>query len=279
MRLTPMAAVREPVSATRGGPRTQHLPVNIAHRGASRRAPENTLAAVRRAVDHAADRVEVDVHRTRDGELVVVHDTDLVRTTDARRVLPHRGPWRVGELSLAEIRRLDAGAWKGRRWAGERVPTLGEVLGTLAGTGVGLQLELKAPWLYPGVVVELAAVLDEADDVDVVVQSFDFAAMKELKARRTDQRVGLLGSPPVAHLPALATWADQLNPHCWAAETRYVDAIHAAGMECMVWTVDRPSAMRRVLRAGVDGVITNRPRRFGKVLLEESAGRREVAAR
>lgn len=278
MRLMRARALEESTAAKRTRMRPFRAPLNIAHRGASKKAPENTLAAVRRAVDQGVDRVEVDLQRTRDGALVVIHDSDVVRTTDARAVLP-RGPWRIGDLTLEQIRRLDAGAWKGDAWAGERVPTLQEVLGLLGGTGVGLQLELKVPWLYPGVVGDLAGALDEAWAVDVVVQCFDFSAMKELKTRRPDQRVGLLGTPPLEHLPALGSWADELNPHHWAADAGYVEAIHGAGMQCMVWTVDRPKAMRRALRAGVDGVITNRPRRFGKVLLEESAGRREVAAR
>ncbi len=278
MGLMRAAGLHDALAGDRAVPRPSARPLNIAHRGASRKAPENTVAAVRRALGHGADRVEVDVQRTRDGALVVMHDTDVVRTTDARRVLPHRGPWRVGELALEEIRRLDAGAWKGRRWAGEPVPTLDEVLAVLHGTGVGLQLELKAPWLYPGVVADLAGALERGVDVDVVVQSFDLPAMKELKTRLPGQRVGLLGWAPVAHLRALGSWADQLNPHYRAADARYVDAVHEAGMQCMVWTVDRPKAMRRALRAGTDGVITNRPRRFGSVL-EEPASRREVAAR
>lgn len=272
------AALEEPLAARNPQHRRPPNPLNIAHRGASAKAPENTLAAVRRAVEHGADLVEVDVQRTRDGALVVMHDTDAVRTTDARRVLPHRGPWRIAELTMGEISRLDAGSWKGRRWAGERVPSLDDVVATLQGTGVGLQLELKAPWLYPGVVADLGAVLGAARDMDVVVQSFDFSAMKELKARRPGQRVGLLGSPPTEHLPALGSWADQLNPHHWVADARLVEEVHRAGMQCMVWTVDRPKAMRRALRAGVDGVITNRPRRLGEVR-DESGLRRLVAAR
>src|SRR5688500_1112345 len=84
----------------------------VAHRGASARAPENTLAAVRLAADLGADAVEVDLQRTRDGALVLLHDAGLGRTTDAATRLRGRGPWSVGSLTLEEVRRLDAGSWK-----------------------------------------------------------------------------------------------------------------------------------------------------------------------
>ena len=97
------------------------------------------------------------------------------------------------------------------------------------------------------------------DLAHVVVQSFDIAAVKELKARCPGLTVGILGLPPRANLPALGTWAGQVNPHHAALDASYVDAVHANGMRCLTWTVDRRFSMRRVLRAGVDGVITNRP--------------------
>jgi glycerophosphoryl diester phosphodiesterase len=258
--------MRLPIRVPPARPTTTR-PLTIAHRGASASAPENTLAAVRRAVVDGADLVEVDVQRTRDGALVLVHDVTLERTTDVAHVLPGRAPWRVGDLTLAELRRLDAGSWKGRAFAGEPVPTLDELIDLLAVTGTGLQLELKLPGLHPGIVEELAAALacrwdyvgPTAAEGRLAVQSFAFAAMKELKTRLPDMPVGLLGRPPRAHLPALATWADQVNPRHVTADPAYVRAVHEAGMRCMVWTVDRSYAVRRAVRNGVDGVITNRP--------------------
>lgn len=261
MRLPLPATTRQTTRAATSGPRR---PRTIAHRGASAAAPENTLTAVRRAVEVGADLVEVDVQRSRDGALVVLHDTTLERTTDVQRVFPGRAPWRLADFTFDEVRRLDAGSWKGARHAGERVPTLEEVLDVLRGSAVALQLELKAPRLYPGVVTDLVDVLVTAA-VPTVVQSFHVASMKDLKTRVPDQAVGLLGSPPVANLPALGSWADQVNPHHWAVDRAYVDAVHRSGMECFVWTVDRPTAMRRAVRMGADGVITNRPERFALV--------------
>jgi glycerophosphoryl diester phosphodiesterase len=243
--------------------------LNIAHRGASAAAPENTLAAVRRAVRDGADLVEVDVRRTSDGALVLLHDATLVRTTDVRRHFPGRAPWRVTDFSLGELRTLDAGGWWARHHAGEQVPMLGELLDEVRGSGVGVQLELKEPGSDPGIVRDLAAELATRPAVDrtgVVVQSFDFAAMKELKTLLPEVPVGLLGAPAVPNLPALASWADQVNPWLRAVDAGYVGRLHDLGLECRVWTVDRPWAMRRALRFGADGVITNRPAVLARVL-------------
>lgn len=238
----------------------------VAHRGASVAAPENTLAAVRAAAALGADMVEIDVRRTGDGALVLLHDATLARTTDATRVLPARGPWRVADLTLDEVRRLDAGSAHSAVHAGEPVPTLADALDLAGDLGLGVQLELKAPASSPGMVADVLAELrawnvrsSARRTPPVVVQSFDVVAVKELAARAPHVRVGVLGTPPPSHLPALAGWAHQVNPRLVTADRAYVDRVHALGLECLVWTVDRPWAMRRALRLGVDGLITNRP--------------------
>lgn len=248
--------------------------LNVAHRGASWEAPENTLAALRRAVDLGADKVEVDVQRSRDGALVLMHDTTLVRTTNVRQVYPGRAPWRVADFTYGELLRLDAGSWKSALFAGEVIPTLGQAIELVHRAGAGLLLELKAPEAHPGIVTDLVAVMRDVPgfvaaavpDRRLIVQSFNVAAMKEHKTIAPAVPVGLLGSPARANLPALATWADQVNPSHLAVDKGYVDAVHGLGMDCLVWTVNRVPAMKRVLRLGVDGIITNRPCRLGRVL-------------
>lgn len=252
---------------SRIGAGRSRAPLHIAHRGASVEAPENTLSALRRAVDLRTDMVEVDVQRTRDGVLVLMHDATLTRTTDVRERFPDRRPWRVPDLTLAELRQLDAGSWHSAAYAGERVPTLDEAIELLDAHDVGLLLELKRPELHRGVVLDLAVELVGRPTYvrravpagKLVVQSFDFTAMKELKTRLPQLRVGLIGQPPAGHLPTLATWASQVTPRHALVDGEYVAAVHDAGLECLVWTVDRPRAMRRALRTGVDGIITNRP--------------------
>jgi glycerophosphoryl diester phosphodiesterase len=239
----------------------------VAHRGASAEAPENTLAAVRRAVAVDADHVEIDVQRTKDGALVVVHDTTLVRTTDVRRVFPRRAPWLVGDFTADEIARLDAGSWWSPHHARERVPTLEEVVEVLRPTRTGLLLEVKATALHPGLAADVAAALDGIRGyVDeavaarrLVVQSFDHDAMRQHKQLVPAVPVGALGTPGIAELGALATWADEVNPAHWSVNQRFVDTVHRHGMRCQVWTVNRSAHLRRALGLGVDGVTTNHP--------------------
>ena len=256
-------------------------PEVIAHRGASVEAPENTLAAVRRAIARDADHVEVDVQRTKDGQLVVLHDTTLARTTDVRRVFPRRAPWLVGDFTADEVAQLDAGAWHSAQYAGERVPTLTEVVEVVRHSRTGLLLELKATALHAGLADDVAAVLQgtpgyaaEASAAGrLAVQSFDHGAARRHKELLPAVPVGVLGTPSRPELGALATWANRVNPVHWSIRPSFVEAVHRHGLRCHVWTVNRPHHMRRALDLGVDGVITNHPATLRRVLDEERSAR------
>ncbi|MFF0769495.1 glycerophosphodiester phosphodiesterase [Nonomuraea wenchangensis] len=238
-------------------------PIDVAHRGASAYAPENTIAAFHLADDLGADLFELDVQETKDHELVLMHDTTLARTTDVEDVYPDLSPWRVGDLTLAQIRRLDAGSWAGSRYKGEPVPTLGDALDAMAGSGMGLLMEVKAPELYPGIERRIADELRRHPAWHapglLVVQSFDWQSMRTLHGYLPQVPIGLLGTPSAAELPRLAKFADLINPPYTTLTAAYVQRVHALGMRTLAWTVDSPTAMRRLLDQGVDGIITNRP--------------------
>ena len=247
---------------------------NVAHRGASADAPENTLSSIRRAISLGADLIELDVQRSSDGALVLMHDTTLARTTDAQRVFPARWPWRVADFRYEELMRLDAGSWKSHRFAGERIPLLEEAVEVIRNSEAGLLLELKAPELYSGIVSDVVTAMSAVPGYvesavaarRLVVQSFNVAAMKDHKTQAPSVPVGLLGNPAASHLPVLATWADQVNPGHLSVDKAYVDRVHSLGMECLVWTVNWAPAMRRALALGVDGIITNRPQVLSREL-------------
>ncbi|MFI6512003.1 glycerophosphodiester phosphodiesterase [Streptosporangium sp. NPDC050855] len=238
-------------------------PLNVAHRGASAYAPENTVAAFELAREQGADMFELDVQETRDHRLVLMHDTTLARTTDAERVFPDRAPWRVGDLTLAEIRRLDAGSWFDAEYRGEPVPTLGEALRAMGESRLGLLLEIKAPRLYPGIEARVAAELRRHPSWlapgRLAVQSFDWNSMRTFHRAMPQVAIGLLGTPAVAELPTLARFADQINPPYRDVTPEYVGRVHRHGMEVFTWTVDDPAVMRRMTSYRVDGIITNRP--------------------
>ncbi|TDE41293.1 glycerophosphodiester phosphodiesterase [Nonomuraea mesophila] len=237
--------------------------VNVAHRGASAYAPENTITAFELAGDLRADMFELDVQETRDHQLVLMHDTTLTRTTDAEEVFPGRSPWNVGDLTLAQIRKLDAGSWFSGEHAGEPVPTLGEALRTMSGSGMGLLLEVKSPGLYPGIEARIAAELRRnaqwLSPGRLVVQSFDWESMRRFHRLMPDVPIGLLGTPATAELPSLAEFADQINPPYTTLTSSYVRRVHGLGMEVLTYTVDDPDDMRRMMSYQVDGIITNRP--------------------
>lgn len=247
----------------------------IAHRGASAYAPENTVPAFELAVTLGADVVETDVQMTRDGQLVCVHDTTLARTTDARTRYPHRAPWSVGDLTLAEVRALDAGSWFDGSFAGTRVPTLREALEVVAGRA-GLLLEFKRPALYPGIADAAVAELvrhgwlgGPARDAPLVAQSFDWGFMARFNAFAPTVTAGLLGRPPSPRrMRALSGWVSQVNPADQLVSARVVEAAHRNDLVVCPWTVDSAVRMRELVALGVDGIITNRP----DVLLDVAPG-------
>ncbi|MCZ2524911.1 glycerophosphodiester phosphodiesterase [Streptomyces sp. HB2AG] len=254
-------------------PRTvRDAPTVVAHRGASAYAPENTLAAVLKARELGTEWVENDVQRTKDGKLVVIHDTTLSRTTDVEEVFPDRAPWNVRDFTYREIRRLDAGSWLGPSHAGARIPTLEQYVELLDRTGQNLLLEVKAPHLYPGIEAQILAELEDegwlrGDRVRnrLVVQSFDTASLRTVHLLRPRVKTGFLGSPSPSALKEYAAFADQINPNHSTVTEDYVDSVHAfkgahgKPLEVFTWTVNDAATARRVAGAGVDGIISNNP--------------------
>lgn len=246
----------------------------VAHRGARYVAPENTLTAIRAALERGADLVELDVQRSKDGRLVLVHDQDLRRTTNIEQVFPRRRSYDVRDVTYADMRRLDAGGWKREKYTGERIPTLKQAVRLLQRRRAGLVLELKSPALYPGLGHQVSTSLRRVDGYlrwalrrgKLVVQSFDLGAAREFADIEPRVPVAVLGTPAVAELPTLAQWADEVSARHKSVDSTYVAAVHAAGMRSSVWTVDTATNMRTSLDKGVDAVVTNRPDLLDRVI-------------
>ncbi|WP_155056427.1 glycerophosphodiester phosphodiesterase [Streptomyces blattellae] len=247
-------------------------PAVIAHRGASAYAPENTLAAIDKAAELGIDWVENDVQRTKDGELVVLHDDSLARTTDVEDVFPGRAPWKVKDFTAAEIARLDAGSWFDPAYAGARVPTLQQYVRHVEHHHQKLLLEIKNPGLYDGIERETLKVLANEGWLDrghvagrLIVQSFSADSIRTVHEAKPDVKTGFLGTPSVADLQEYARFTDQINPSHLGVSTGYVSAVHGftgphgKPLEVFTWTVDDAQTARRVAGYGVDGIITNKP--------------------
>jgi glycerophosphoryl diester phosphodiesterase len=234
----------------------------IAHRGASRSAPENTLPAFRLAWRQGADLVELDVHLTRDRRVVVIHDQTLRRTGGLNR--------KVCDLTLAELRTLDFGRWKGAKWAGTRIPTLEEVIQSVP-FGKRLLIEIKSG---PAIIPELRKVLDESgrNRRQFILQSFSLPTMKAVKREFPDIEAGWLCTLKLTNAPQAAKEIALLIRQAIAAG---MDGLHVRGSPLMgvrmvknvkdahlkfrVWTVDSAPAARWLAGLGIDGIITNRP--------------------
>lgn len=159
----------------------------IAHRGSSKLAPENTMASFKEAFKHGATAIELDVHRTKDGHLVIMHDDTLDRTTTGRG--------RVGDFTLKELKELDAGSWFGPQFTGEKIPTLEEVLDWAKGK-VKVDIEVKNSRQYPGIEQDILRIVEEKElKDDVFITSFDKSVSENIEALAPEIKTGLLISP------------------------------------------------------------------------------------
>jgi len=236
-------------------PTSPGRPLVLGHRGASAEAPENTLASFRRARDVGADGVELDVRRCATGEVVVIHDEDARRTAGA--------PLRVADAPLAALRALDAGAWKGERFRGERIPLLAEVLEELPGAVVNVELKAQGGDLR--LAAAAAEVIRRAGAAGrVVVSSFDARLLAAFRAAAPEVRRGFLferrslwavrAAAAVVRLGAAA-----VHPQAGLVTPARARRWRRAGLDVNVWTVDAPAEVRRLSALGVSAIITNVP--------------------
>ena len=233
-----------------------------AHRGASAYAPENTIPAFEQAIEMGADGVEFDVQRTSDGQLVVIHDETINRTSN--------GFGRVVDLTLEQLRLCNfSNGFVGHRKV--QIPTLREALDLLGPTGLRINIELKnSVELYPGMESEALDIVQEAGLLDrVLFSSFNHFSLANLRGVVPTECLGLLYSDGLydpwkyAHLFG----ARYLHPHFYALQQpNYMWLCHEAGIGVNVWTVDKNEDIRALAALGVDAIFTNLPDRARRAL-------------
>lgn len=228
----------------------------IAHRGASAVAPENTLAAIARAADLGARSVELDVMLSADGVPVIIHDTDLARTTSGS------GP--VAGQPAEALARLDAGSWFGASFAGERIPTLSDAISLILSRNLALNLEIKpSPGEDCATAASAIGLLDKAwpAGAGLVLSSASVEALTVARDTAPNWRRGLIADIPPPG------WRDLLGDlgcaslHCAAstATPSMIEEAHAAGYRLLAYTVNRPATAAVLFKNGVDGIFTDDP--------------------
>jgi glycerophosphoryl diester phosphodiesterase len=223
----------------------------IAHRGASGYAPENTMASFKKALEMGAEMIEFDVHLTKDGSAVILHDDTVDRTTGRKD--------KISDLTYDEVSKLDAGSWFSKDFAGEKIPTLQEVLEWANGK-IQVNIEIKAAGCEK-IVVDLINKLGMKNSA--IVSSFDHGIIK--KIRELDPEIA------VAALISDITDAKQIddiignckpdavNPRYLYLNKTAVKAAHEKGLSVNVYTVNDPVTMQRLVKMGVDGIFSNYP--------------------
>ncbi|MEC8511705.1 MAG: glycerophosphodiester phosphodiesterase [Planctomycetota bacterium] len=220
-----------------------------AHRGAKRRAPENTLSAIRAAIDEGADFAEIDVQSTADGAVVLLHDADLMRVASVGR--------RVHQLTLAELADIDVGTWFDPAFGDERIPTLQQVI-DLARDRIALNIELKYTWEDPDLARRVGELVRRNEfSSHCVVSSLNFRAVTEMRERYPEIPAGFIVFKAVGNVARMQ--ADFLSISSAKAAGDRVRSIQRRGRAVHVWTVNDVSNALSMIEMGVDNIITDDP--------------------
>lgn len=235
--------------------------VVTAHRGASHVAPENTMAAMVAAVEAGSDYAELDVGLTRDGQVVLMHDRTIDRTTT--------GSGDLGAFSLRELQALEAGSWFGEEFLGEPIPTLREVIRFARGK-IKLNIEIKNSQDEPTIASEVVDIIRSEDFIgDCMVTSFSRMTIEEVKRIAPEIRTGFIFGEEYPDDVFDGDW-EVLSSNHGNVDSTFVARAKESGKRLHVWTVDDPDQMVRLMELGVDGIITNRPALLFQVMAEES---------
>jgi len=251
------------------------VPVIIAHRGASHDAPENTMAAFNLAWQQGADVIEGDFYLTRDGEIVCIHDATTKRTAGQTM--------KVAEATLAELRQLDVGSWKGDQWSGARIPTIDEVLATVP-EGKIIFIEIKCgPEILPALKKALAK--SKLQPGQTVIISFHPKVIAETKRQipqlkalwitgfKTDEKTGVVhpsAKEILATLDKIGADGVGCNAHA-IVDQQFMQILRTAQKEVNIWTVDNVATAKRFLHLGIDSLTSNRAVWLKQQCLSQSA--------
>jgi glycerophosphoryl diester phosphodiesterase len=232
----------------------------MAHRGAAGAAPENTLASIERAISDNADFVEIDVQETSDGEVVVIHDSDLMKIGNTNL--------KIWDATYEQLQHIDVGSWFSSEFSGERVPKLKQVL-ELCRDKTHVNIELKYYGHDKRLEESVVEVVEAADMApQIVVMSLKYNAIEKIRMLRPTWTIGLLTAQAVGNLTKLD--ADFLAVHTGLVSGHFVRAAHKSDKKVFAWTVNDALQMSRMISMGVDGLITDEPA-LARLVIKERA--------
>ncbi|WP_248929217.1 glycerophosphodiester phosphodiesterase [Paenibacillus hamazuiensis] len=239
-------------------------PLIIAHRGAKGMAPENTLAAFKLGLEQGCHAIELDIHLSADGELIVCHDDTLDRTTN--------GKGRIADMTLAEIKKFDAGLWYGEEFRGETIPTLGEVF-DLVPESIMINIEVKDHREQKLEPVLVNFLRKRGRTASVVISSFDHKCLRRLKQLDPEVKIGLLYQlnlyDPAAYARSLGVEVYSLHPLFKLLDQEEVNKALDSGLQVYPWTANEAPELRQLAELGVSGIITDFPGRLRDLLAQE----------
>jgi glycerophosphoryl diester phosphodiesterase len=230
-------------------------PLIYAHRGASKYAPENTMAAFIKGVEMGAGGIELDVRLTKDGHVVIIHDDTVKRTSN--------GQGNVRDMSLEQLKALDFGSWFSEEFKGEKILTLEEAMKFAAIHNLMLNVELKALHSIQRELVEkVEKIVMECEMVNqTIVSCFNHGYIKEMKAINPKVKTGMLYTAAMIGTLdyALVLGASNIHPNYEFLDEYTARDCKKAGIGINVWTVDHEKDVKRMIELGVNGIITNTP--------------------
>ena len=265
------------------------IPLNIAHRGARSLAPENTLPAAEKALEVGADMWEFDVGLTADGEMILIHDDTLERTSNVAEIFPDRAPWALHTFTLAEIRQLDFGTWFKQTdpfeqiaagqvstaalvsYTGVQAPTLAEALTFTHEQKWRANVEIKDMTNTPndahGVEKIVALVESMMTTEQVIISSFNHDYLKRVKIANSIMPIGALIYQPIDNPLALVQTlgASAYHPRKNLIDAETITDLHQHGVAVNVWTVNDEALLRHFIGAKVDGIMTDFPQRLDEL--------------
>lgn len=236
----------------------------IAHRGASGYAPENTIVAFKKAIEVGSDGIELDVHFSKDRNLIVCHDERVDRTTN--------GVGFIKDLTLKELKKLDAGSWYNKKYKGEKIPILNEVFELVKDKNILINIEIKSgPIIYDGIEKAIVELIEKYNIVEkVIISSFNHYSLVKIKKINNNVKTGILY---IAGLVEPWVYAKRLNaeaihPFFYSVVPEIVKGCKDNGIEINPFTVDESTHIKRMIKLGVTGLITNYPDRAIEIINE-----------